>query len=134
MAIITGELFVDGVDMEKRMSFRAQLLQLVAAALCEDGVAGIAVAGLDGSCVRAFMGAIVTAEATGPFFMADIIWVSAPIRFHLRENVVLKDGLSRGDGRRDLRFAGIFCVEGFRNFRERFVLGAVRGDQSGDDV
>ena len=134
MAIIAGELLVDGIDMEERMSFRAQLLQLGAAALCEDGVAGIAVARLDAAGVCAFVGAIMASEATGPFFVADIIWVSTPIRFHLGENVVLENSLSGGNGRSNFRFAGVFCVEGFRNFRERFFFGAVKGDQSGDDI
>ena len=134
MAIITGELLVDGVDMEKRVTFGAQLLQLVAAALCEDGVAGVAVTGLNGPCVCAFVGAIMASEATGPFFVADIVGISAPIRFHLREYVVLENSLSGGNGWSDFRFTRVFRGEAIRDFCQRFIFRAVGSNQRGHDI
>ena len=42
VAIIARELLVDRIDMKERMSLGVQLLELVAADLREDGMAGIA--------------------------------------------------------------------------------------------
>ena len=52
VTVIAGEFLVDRVDMEERMSLRAELLQLITGALGEDGVAGVAIAGRDCAGVR----------------------------------------------------------------------------------
>ena len=47
MAIVAGEVLIDRVDVEKAVAFRVQLFELFAAALGENDVAGVAIAGLD---------------------------------------------------------------------------------------
>ena len=107
MAVIAGEILVDGIDVKKGMSFRIELRQLVSAALSENGVTGVAIACRDASRVRAFVQAIVAAKTARPFFVANVVRISPPIRFHFREEVPFEEGLGGGDHTLDTRFIWI---------------------------
>src|SRR5512140_3706714 len=61
-------------------------------------VAGIG----DGPACLVDMGTIVAAKATRPNIMPDIVGPHFPVRFHFREEIILKDPLSLGDRLADL--------------------------------
>ena len=66
-----------------------QLIKLRSAALRNNGVASVAVAGFDGQfLVRSLVVSIMTTETSGPILVADVIWVAFPTRLHLREEIV----------------------------------------------
>ena len=56
----------------------------------------------DGPACLVDMGTIVAAKATRPNIMPDIVGPHFPVRFHFREEIVLKDPLSLGDRLPDL--------------------------------
>ena len=90
VTVVTGEIFIDRVDMEKAVAFRVQLLELLAAALGEDDVAGVAIAGLDlRLAVGGFVQAVVTSKTPGLFLVAKIIRIGSPVCFHFRKEVGL---------------------------------------------
>ena len=94
VAIVAGEVLVDRVDVEKAIAFGVQFLELLAAALGQNGVAGVAIAGLDRFvAVGGFVQAVVAPKAAGPFFVAEIIRIGPPVRFHLRKEVGLVNPL-----------------------------------------
>src|SRR6185295_802102 len=90
VAVVAGEVLVRRVDVEEGVALRAEFLQIRPAALREDGVAGVAVAGFDRLfTVGSFVKTVVTTKTAGPVFMADVVRVSAPVFLHLREKVLL---------------------------------------------
>ena len=90
VAVVAREVFVDRVDMEKTVAFGIQLFELLAVALGENDVAGIAIAGLNlRLAVRRFVQAIVAAKTPRPFLVAEIVWIGPPVGFHLRKEVGL---------------------------------------------
>ena len=85
-----------------------QLLQFRAAALGEDGMAGIAVVGLDGLfAVVGLVRAVMAAETAGPEHVAEVVRIHAPVGLHFRKEIVRVNPLQRGDGRFDARIVGI---------------------------
>src|SRR5688572_15404926 len=108
VAVVAGEVLVGCVDVKKPVAFSAEIFELGAAALGENGVAGVAVAGCNGAlAVRRFVEAIVAAEATSPILVADIVGVGAPISFHFGKEIAAENGFCFVDQRGELRLAGI---------------------------
>lgn len=70
-------------------------------ALGHDYVTRVAVIG-DGPACLVDMGTIVAAKASRPNIMPDIVGPHFPVRFHFREEIVLKDSLGLGDRLPDL--------------------------------
>lgn len=66
-----------------------QLLQFRAAALGEDGVAGIAIVGFDGPAILGLVVAIVAAETARPDHVAEVVRVNAPAGLHFWKKVFL---------------------------------------------
>ena len=108
MTVIAGEIFVDGVDVKERVPLGAQLLELFAAALRQNGMAGAAIARGNRSCVTALVISIVAAKTTGPFLVADIVRVSSPISFHFWKKALFKDVLGRSNRAVNPRFVRVF--------------------------
>lgn len=66
-----------------------QQLEFLAATLRKNRVTRVAVIGVyRAPAVSRFMHAVMTTEATGPIFVADIIRISFPARSHFREEIV----------------------------------------------
>ena len=85
--------------MRKRVSLGAQVIQILALPLRDNRMAGVAVIRLDGLFpVRGLMVAIVTPEATEEFLVAQVIRMSFPVGFHLREEIIVIDLLDRING------------------------------------
>ena len=106
MATIAGKIFVDGIDVEKGMSFGIQFGELLAAALRKNRMARIAIACLNRPfSVWSFMVPIMTTEATRPIFMADVFGVGPPISFHFGKKVRAINSLDLVDERGNLRRA-----------------------------
>lgn len=117
------------------MAFGAELFEILAGSLRENGVARIAVAAGDGFFgVRGFVVAVVAAEAAVPFLVADVIWIGAPVRFHFGEEIGFVDFVGDFDDGIDFGLVGILASKGGRNFFERFGLGLIGSDKGGDDV
>src|SRR5687768_11240431 len=128
-----GEIFVNGIDVEERVAFGIEFFEIVAGSLSEDGVAGVAVVGGDGFLrVGGFVIAVVAAEATVPFLVADVIWIGAPVGFHLRKEIRFVDFVSDFDDRIDLSFVRVFASERGGNFFGSFGLGLIGSDEGGD--
>ena len=73
------EVRVRRVHVEEVVSGRAHFLDVHAAAVRENDVAGIAVAGLERAlAVRCFLVAVVTAESAGPVLVAEMLGIRAP--------------------------------------------------------
>src|SRR5450759_4180397 len=97
--------------MFERLAAGRHLLQIRAAALREDGVAGVAVVGFDGSlAVLGLVIAIVTTETAGPDHVADVVWINAPVGLHLGEEIVPVNLLHHRDDRPDAQVVGITSV------------------------
>ena len=78
--------------MIELLAFGRELLRFRATALCQDGVAGLAVIGFDGKlAISRLMQAIVAPEAARPVFVADVVGIGAPTGLHLGEEVVVVD-------------------------------------------
>src|ERR1041385_574947 len=74
VTVVAGEILVDGVEMEELVAFGAELLELFAAALGQDRVAGVAIAGLDAAlAVGRFVLSVMAAEAARPILVAGIV-------------------------------------------------------------
>lgn len=132
MAVVAGEILVGGVDVEEGVTFGVELLEISAAALCKDGVAEITVVGGNGFfAVGGFVVAIVAAETAGPFLVADMIWVSAPIGLHFGEEIRFEDSVSSGDYFVDLRLLRVLGLQDGRNFLEGFIFRRVGSDNRG---
>src|SRR5580700_11682556 len=85
--------------MGEFLSGRADLFHLLRVALGQDGVAGVAVVANDFLfAIGADVLSVVTAETTGPIFVADVVRVGSPTGFHFREKIVLINLLHGGDG------------------------------------
>src|SRR5689334_3143175 len=87
---------------------------ILAFLLAEYGMAGVAVF-LDDLAIRAFVAAVMTAEAPGEIEVPDVVVVGAPINFHLGKTGVLVDTLQFGDG--------VLNVEGFALFHVGVLAG-----------
>src|SRR5450756_2605848 len=93
--------------MFERLTAGRHLLQIRAAALREDGVAGIAVVGFNGSlAVLGLVIAIVTTETAGPDHVADVVRINAPVGLHLGEEIVPVNLLHHRDDLPDARVVG----------------------------
>ena len=108
------------------MAFGIKFFQLLAASLRQYRMTGVAVARTDRSGVRAFVIAIVAAKATGPFFVTDIVGMSAPISLHFGKKVTLENRLRGFNNRVDFRMVGIALFQGIANLLERFGFCPVR--------
>lgn len=98
MAVVTGEVLVYRVNVEEAVAFGIELFQLLAAALGEDDVAGVAVARLNfGLAVSCLVKPVVAAKTSGPFFVAEVIGIGPPVRFHLWKEIVSINPLGSGD-------------------------------------
>ena len=72
VAVIAGDVFVGRVDVEEPVTFCAEVFQLRAAALGEDGVAGVAVARSDGAFpVGGLVQTVMTTEAAASVAQAQ---------------------------------------------------------------
>ena len=80
---------------------QAHSLRFWLTALGDDYMTGVAFIG-DGPACLVDMGTIVAAKATRPNIMSDVVGPHFPVRFHFREEIVLKDPLSLGDRLPDL--------------------------------
>ena len=67
VAIPAGKIKISA-GMFERLAARRQFLQFRAAALGEDGVAGVAIVGFEGPAVVGFVVAVVTPETAGLYF------------------------------------------------------------------
>ena len=80
---------VDRIDVEKAVAFRVPLVELFAAALRQNAVAAVAVAGLNFRiAVSRFVKAVVAAKAPGPFLVARLFrgrFVPVPSLIQARE-------------------------------------------------
>src|ERR1035438_9829582 len=76
--------------------------------LREDGVAGVAVIGLDGQLlVFGLVPAVVTTETAGPDHMAEVVRINAPVGLHFGEEIIAVNLLHRRD---DVADAGIIWI------------------------
>ena len=101
--------------------------------LIERRVTNIAVVS-DNFSFAAEMLTVVTAEASGPFLVADMIWVSAPIGLHFGEEIRFEDSVSSGDYFVDLRLLRVLGLQYGRNFLEGFIFRRVGSDNRGYHV
>lgn len=135
MAVVAGEIFVDGIDVEEAVAFGTQLRELFATPLREDGMARVAIVCRDARlAVGGLVGTIVAAETTGKILVAQVVRVGAPVGFHLREKVVVIDVLDFAYEGSELRSAGVFGVKGVGDFVHGFGLGGIFLDEHGDGV
>src|ERR1035438_6063373 len=75
--------------MLELLAFCAEPEEFRAIALRQDGVAGVAVVGLDQSLpVFRFMSAVMATETARPILVAEVVRIYAPVGFHRREQVV----------------------------------------------
>jgi hypothetical protein len=101
-ALKRGIIFV--YRMRKLQSLRAQLVNLVAAALRQNQMACVAVIGFDRSLPDGRdMFSVMAPETARPILVADIVRVSSPIGFHFREEIISVNLLHGSDGRVDAR-------------------------------
>ena len=104
VAVVAGEVFIHCIDVEKAVAFRVQFLELFAAALSQNRVAGVAIAGLDlRLAVGGFVQAVMTAETARRILVTDVVWVGSPVRLHLGKDAPLENFLGRVDRGFDLR-------------------------------
>ena len=107
MAVITGQVVVPAGMLECLAGGR-ELQEFRPIALRQDGVAGVAVVGLDGSfAIFSLVIAVVATEAAGPVFVADVVGINLPTRLHLREEIVPVQLLDDINDRADARLVGI---------------------------
>jgi len=118
MALVTEDI---GRDFSSRVvefqPLQVHSLRFSRSALRDDGMTGVAGIG-DGLACLVDMGAIVAAKATRPNIMPDIVGPHSPVRFHFREEIVLKDPLGLDDRLPDLWLVlviGVFFREFFSN-------------------
>ena len=84
--------------MLELQSDRRELVQLDAVTLCQNGMAGIAIAGLHRAlAIGGFVLAVMATETAGPILVADIVRVAIPTRVHFGEEIVFVDLLRGGD-------------------------------------
>ena len=130
MAIIAASFdFV--ARMFELLSLGRQLVQLGAAALCQDGVAGVAVIGFDRPfAVGRLVQAVVAAETTRPVFVADVVRIRLPTSLHLGEEIICVDFLHSANRRPNARVVRITLGQSRRNGLERlrFVGIGLRQD------
>jgi hypothetical protein len=121
--------------VEESVALGIEFFQFFAAALPEDGVAGVATIGRD--CffaIGGFVVAVMAAEAAIPFLVADVIGIGAPVRFHLGEEIGFVNLVGRVDDGVDFRVCWKFAFEGGRDFFEGLGFGLIRRDEGGDDI
>ena len=103
MTSVAGEILVRRVDVIEGVPFRVKLLEIRAVPLRKDGVAEIAVVRSDGLfAVSGFVIAIMATKTPGPFLVTDVVWIRAPIRLHLREEVRFENCMRGGNHLVDL--------------------------------
>ena len=112
MAIYAGKLCIRGVDMDEIVPAGINLFHSFWIALCENQVAGSAIAGFDRHLsVGGGVFTIVTAEASVPVLVPDKIGVRAPIDFHFGKKIRAIDSLRLLDDRAGLGLVGIRFVQ-----------------------
>src|SRR5262245_51260020 len=95
MTVVARKVLVDGVEMEESVPLRIQFLKLRAAALGENGVTRIAVAGLDAlHAICALVLAIMAPKASCRVFVTDIVGIGPPVGFHFGKEIMAVDSLS----------------------------------------
>ena len=97
MTIIT--LVIHGITgMFELLTARGDLMQFCRASLRENRVAGLAIAGGDFLLrLQHPVTFVVATETAGPILVPYVLWVSAPVGFHLRKKVLPIDVLHFGD-------------------------------------
>lgn len=104
VTVDAGEVRILGVDVEEAVAFGIELFQLRAAALGQNRVARIAIAGGNHAFARrGLMQSIVTAETSRPVLVADVVRIRPPVGLHLREEIVPVNLLRFGDKSTDVR-------------------------------
>jgi len=74
--------------MVKLLAGCIELFQLLAAALCQDGVAQVAIGGDHLFSVIGHVVAIVAPETTVGNLVANVIWMNPPIGLHFRKKIL----------------------------------------------
>ena len=93
MAIGARKFRIRGVDMNKIIAVRIDLLQRFAAALREYEVTRSAITRHDGLPIGGLMIAIMTTETAIPVLMSDVVSIRAPVGLHLGEKILAIDDL-----------------------------------------
>src|SRR5436190_4825468 len=88
VAVDAREVLILGVEVEESVALRAELAELAGAALRENRVTGIAIAGRNHFLsARRLVHSVVAAEAAGPVLVADVVRIRAPVGLHFREKI-----------------------------------------------
>src|ERR1035437_6225981 len=103
-----------------------ELIQFGAAALRQDGMAGIAVIGFDGAlAVGGLVQSIMAPEAARPVFVANVVRIGLPTGLHLGEEVIRVDLLHGADRRPDARVVRITLGQAGSDTLQRLRLVGV---------
>ena len=123
VAVITGQVVVPAGMLEWLAGGR-ELQEFRPVALRQNGVAGVAVTGLNRAlAVGRQVLAVVAAEAAGPVLVADVIGINLPTRLHLRKEIVPVQLLDDINDRADARLVGIAFSQMGRDALQRLSLG-----------
>src|ERR1043165_4648811 len=122
MAIVAGAIdFIARVF--EFLAVGRQQFEIFTAALSENGVAGVAIVGINRVfAIDGFVVAIVASEAAWPIFVANIVGISFPAGLHFREEIVSVNLLHGFDGGSNSRITLVAIGE---NRGDAFESGCV---------